>query len=98
MHNLLVADVRNYLECMTNPLQHSDPTLCTVHGITRFSAMTASDFNSKYTGLIDFSLTSQSKYQRKHEATVTQPDATLGLVDWTNVYNTPIKNQGGCGR
>jgi C1A family cysteine protease len=62
-----------------------------VHGITRFSDLTATEFKNRYlryepTDMIEGPITEVPEYT-----------GTAGLVDWTGKYTTPVKDQGYCG-
>lgn len=64
-----------------------------VHGITKFSDMTQEEFKQRF-------LTADVKMKSNQKPTVTistPPSTTAGLVDWTGVYTTPVKDQGYCG-
>jgi C1A family cysteine protease len=64
-----------------------------VHGITKFSDLTQEEFRSKY-------LTADVTMKKSNKPSVTistPPSDTAGLVDWTGVYTTPVKDQGYCG-
>lgn len=64
-----------------------------VHGISKFSDMSQEEFEAKM-------LKADIK-QRLGKAEVTAVstavNASAGLVDWTGVYTTPVKNQAYCG-
>jgi cathepsin F len=60
-----------------------------VHGITKFADMTQEEFKKGY-------LTARPELKKVNPNTVTDlapPSATAGLVDWTGIYTTPIKDQ-----
>lgn len=83
--NLKVADERNRLEISLNGTA--------VHGVTKFSDLSQEEFASRY-------LLSSDSYRTTPSENVVElgaPDATLGLVDWTGKYTTPVKDQGYCG-
>jgi C1A family cysteine protease len=83
MENLKVADLRNEAELKNGG--------SAVHGITKFSDLSQSEFASKYLKA-DVS-------KKTSDAPVAKIDAqvTADLVDWSGVYTTPVKNQGYCG-
>lgn len=63
-----------------------------IHGINKFSDMSREEFKSKM-------LTGKQNVNRssmKVRAPGAAP-ATTGVVDWTGVYTTPVKDQGYCG-
>mmetsp|Transcript_18646 Transcript_18646/g.31416 ORF Transcript_18646/g.31416 Transcript_18646/m.31416 type:complete len:330 (+) Transcript_18646:57-1046(+) len=64
-----------------------------VHGITIFSDLSQAEFEARY-------LTADVKQKsglRPAPHTTKPPKADAGLVDWTGIYTTPVKNQGYCG-
>ena len=61
------------------------------HGITRFADMTHDDFRSQYLGYVKGSNANATV------ADVKPYKGTDSLVDWTDVYTTPVKDQGYCG-
>lgn len=81
LENLKQADRRNELERRAGG--------SAVHGITRFSDLSQAEFESRF-------LTadvSQANSARKVEGVQRTVDTAAGLVDWTGVYTTPVKNQ-----
>lgn len=62
-----------------------------IHGITKFSDLSQEEFASKYLG------SKPNPAGMKVRAPDAAPSATAGLVDWTGVLTTPVKNQGYCG-
>jgi hypothetical protein len=86
LENLKMADLRNEQERRRGGTA--------VFGVTQFSDLSQAEFESRY-------LTSQipSNYEKSEGE---MPDVKLrgdvGLVDWTGVYTTPVKNQVGCVR
>jgi|EP01033_Poteriospumella_lacustris_P011287 C1A family cysteine protease len=85
LENLRMADNRNEAERKSGG--------SAVHGITKFSHLSQAEFESQL-------LTSDIRMRstdRKVDSSVRTPDATMGLVDWSGVYTTPVKNQGYCG-
>jgi len=83
LENLKIADLRNEAEMKAGG--------SAVHGITKFSDMSQSEFQSKMLKS-DISMRSKDRTVAKVDSTVT--DAT---VDWTGIYTTPVKDQGYCG-
>ena len=62
------------------------------HGVTRFSDMSKAEFKaflgaSKPAGYVSTAEKAAKPYKK----------AASGLVDWTGIYTTPVKNQGQCG-
>lgn len=63
-------------------------------GITRFSDLSKAEFESQYLTVIPKD-NSEDKDVQRHSVSTT---ATAGgVVDWTGIYTTPIKDQGHCG-
>jgi C1A family cysteine protease len=83
--NLRIADQRNLLEKQSNGTA--------VHGITKFSDLSTEEFKSHYL-TSDMSMKTENKNVHPDMGA---PDASAGLVDWTGVLTTPVKNQGYCG-
>lgn len=63
-----------------------------VHGITMFADLVPSEFEA-YLGYVATSSTVDIEYYDGEEYT-----GELTSVDWTDVYTTPVKDQGYCGR
>eukprot|EP00349_Pseudokeronopsis_sp_Brazil_P007290 CAMPEP_0202955966 /NCGR_PEP_ID=MMETSP1396-20130829/505_1 /ASSEMBLY_ACC=CAM_ASM_000872 /TAXON_ID= /ORGANISM="Pseudokeronopsis sp., Strain Brazil" /LENGTH=329 /DNA_ID=CAMNT_0049672763 /DNA_START=42 /DNA_END=1031 /DNA_ORIENTATION=- len=85
LENLKMADSRNDAERRAGG--------SAVHGMTKFFHLSQSEFESNL-------LTSDVRMRagaRKVDATERTPDSTMGLVDWTGVYTTAVKDQGYCG-
>lgn len=85
VENLRTADLRNSQEAKEGG--------SAIHGVTRFSDMSQSEFEASM-------LTSDPsmKTNGAEVAVIDRPvDATAGLVDWTGKYTTPVKDQGYCG-
>jgi C1A family cysteine protease len=82
--NLKVADKRNKQERKAGGKA--------THGVTKFSDLSQAEFESNY-------LTSDVNLKKPNTNVVTYdpPSLTMGLVDWTGVYTTAVKNQGYCG-
>jgi len=85
IENLKVADQRNIAEKKAGG--------SAVHGVTKFSDMSQAEFES---GLLTSDITMKSS--SAPIATITaKVDSSMGLVDWSGVYTTAVKNQGYCG-
>jgi C1A family cysteine protease len=85
VENLRVVDHRNALEIRNKGTP--------VHGITKFSDISQAEFESKF-------LTADPSLRSKDTpvAKISRPvDASLGLIDWTGVSTTEVKDQGYCG-
>jgi len=83
--NLKIADERNALEKSANGTA--------VHGVTRFSDLSQEEFASRY-------LKSDPSLREKNVNRIVldkAPQSDLGLVDWTGIYTTAVKDQGYCG-
>jgi len=85
LENLKQADRRNDLELRAGGSAQ--------HGITHLSDLSQAEFEATF-------LTADvSKMERSNSVfRVARPvDTTAGLVNWSGVYTTPVKNQGYCG-
>eukprot|EP01038_Epipyxis_sp_PR26KG_P013144 gene13144-17612_t len=85
IENVKMADHRNALE-----LKHGGSE---VHGVTMLSDLSQAEFESHF-------LTSDPSMKTNggNIATITkEPEANLGLVDWTGKLTTAVKDQGYCG-
>jgi len=85
LENLKIADRRNAEEIAYGG--------SAVHGITKFSDLTADEFAKSF-------LTADvSKKTGGAEVVEITTPVNLGasLIDWTNVYTSPVKDQGYCG-
>ncbi|KAJ1435606.1 hypothetical protein B484DRAFT_445987, partial [Ochromonadaceae sp. CCMP2298] len=83
--NMKAADERNEAELKAGG--------SAVHGITKFSDLSQAEFRSRY-------LTADIKMKtdkKQPPATTKPPKTDAGLVDWTGIYTTPLKDQGYCG-
>jgi len=81
--NLKAIDERNQAE-----------TGSAVHGITRFADLTQEEFRDQFlTGKSSADSKSGLKSHVDHVPAVN----STGLVDWSGVYTTPVKDQGYCG-
>eukprot|EP01035_Chromulina_nebulosa_P018338 gene18338-24029_t len=83
LENLKIADLRNEAEIRAGG--------SAVHGITKFSDLSQSEFESRY---LKADPTQKSKDAQV--VTITTPP-TASLVDWAGVLTTPVKDQGYCG-
>jgi len=85
LENVKMADARNALETRRGGNA--------VHGITKLADLSQAEFESHF-------LTSD-RSMKTTTAPVhpvgAAPSATTGLVDWTGIYTTPVKDQGYCG-
>jgi len=83
LENLKMADLRNTAELKNGG--------SAVHGITKFSDLSQSEFESIY-------LKADVSMKSKDTPKITIDAApTSSLVDWSGVYTTPVKDQGYCG-
>jgi len=82
--NLKIADARNEKEKLAGG--------SAVHGITKFSDMSQEEFKLQF-------LKSDKSMKLGGEVFEVKepPKANAGLVDWSGIFTTPIKNQGYCG-
>lgn len=81
LENLKVADLRNTREKRAGG--------SAVHGITKFSDLSQAEFESRY-------LTADLRQKVANPtvmAALDAPKADAGLVDWSGVYTTPVKDQ-----
>jgi len=85
--NLKIADERNMQEKLNGG--------SAVHGVTKFFHLSQDEFKNKY--LKSDPAMRASTLRAEVADITTEPDASLGLVDWTGKYTTPVKNQGYCG-
>lgn len=85
LENLKMADRRNDQETKEGG--------SAIHGITIFSDLSQAEFESRYL-TADESLRT---VDRTVDTSLGAPDASLGLVDWSGKYTTPVKDQGYCG-
>lgn len=85
VENLKIIDQRNALENGNE-----------IHGITKFSDLSQEEFRSQFlTGKSSAGVQSPIKHVVDF---VPAPNVTAsGLVDWSGVYTTPVKDQGYCG-
>lgn len=85
IENLKIIDVRNMLE------RNSGGSA--IHGITKFSDLSQDEFSTRYL------LSKPSMRSGKAEVLKDVPQYTgpAGLVDWTGILTTSVKDQGYCG-
>lgn len=85
LENLKLADIRNKEEAANGGTA--------VHGISKFSDLSPEEFAKNY-----LTADASKKSGNAEVAEVTTPlNTTATLIDWTNVYTTPVKDQGYCG-
>lgn len=85
LENLKQADYRNMLE------QRAGGSA--VHGVTSFSDLSQSEFESRY-----LTADVSKKTADAEVATISRAvDTSAGLIDWTGKFTTPVKDQGYCG-
>lgn len=85
LENIRMADRRNEVESREGG--------SATHGVTIFSDLSQAEFESRF-------LTAdpqQRTTNRIVDTTQGEADATMGLVDWSGKYTTPVKDQGYCG-
>lgn len=85
LENLKIADQRNEAERKAGG--------SAVHGVTKFFDLSSDEFKAHF-------LTAHPEMKSQNPKKVTMdkpPSTTSGLVDWSGVYTTPVKNQGYCG-
>lgn len=84
LETLKIADLRNEKERKNGGTA--------IHGINKFADLSQSEFASKY---LTADLSKRTPIaQREHLMTdLKPPSATMGLVDWTGIYTTPVKDQ-----
>ncbi len=83
--NLKLADARNDLERKAGG--------SAVHGITKFSDLSQAEFEGALLGA-NIALKSNDV---PVDTTVRSVNTAAGLVDWSGIYTTPVKDQGYCG-
>mmetsp|Transcript_19359 Transcript_19359/g.17577 ORF Transcript_19359/g.17577 Transcript_19359/m.17577 type:complete len:328 (+) Transcript_19359:53-1036(+) len=83
LENLKIADLRNEAEIRAGG--------SAVHGITKFSDLSQSEFESRY-----LKADPTQKSNGAQVVTITTPP-TASVVDWAGVLTTPVKDQGYCG-
>lgn len=85
LENLKMSDRRNAIE------KRNGGTA--THGITKFSDLSQAEFESRFLTADKTQKTNSKAVDTTHRVA----DTTKGLVDWSGVYTTPVKNQGYCG-
>ncbi len=85
LENLKMADNRNEAERKNGGTA--------VHGITKFFHLSQVEFESS---ILTSDVTMRTT-TRKVDTTERKVNTEAGLVDWTGIYTTPVKNQGYCG-
>lgn len=80
IENLKKIDERNLLEQKAGG--------SAVHGINKFADLSEEEFRSRY-------LTADIKLKTSNAkvASISKAPASTGLVDWTGIYTTPVKDQ-----
>lgn len=86
IESLRLADLRNEIEQKNGG--------SAIHGVTFFSDMSQSEFESRFLTATPSSTETKEKKASDFKG---QADASIGLVDWTGKYTTPVKDQGYCG-
>lgn len=85
--NLKLIEHRNALERSVNGTA--------IHGINKFTDLSVAEFKQRFLGV------DTTKPMKNENAIKVQLNKKVksgaGLVDWTGIYTTPIKDQGYCG-
>lgn len=84
--NLRIIDDRNTLEKAAGG--------SAIHGITKFSDLTQKEFEDS---MLKADIKLKSAAPENVMEDLPPPSVEAGLVDWTGVLTTPVKNQGYCG-
>ncbi len=84
LENLKAADRRNVLEKQNGG--------SAVHGITSLSDLSQAEFESGFLSAVDRTKKMATK-GKVHSASASSVDPNAGLVDWTDIYTTPVKDQ-----
>lgn len=84
LRNLQIADLRNEAESARNVAKPA------VHGVTRFSDLEPDEFKKMFLNS-QLSITRGESLRVAVVDEIVQPSA--GLVDWSGVYTTPVKDQ-----
>jgi hypothetical protein len=83
LENLKAADLRNLLEKRNGG--------SAVHGITSLSDLSQAEFELNFLSpVVSQNKTTEGKV---HHASSSSVDTNAGLVDWTGIYTTPVKDQ-----
>lgn len=89
VENLKLADTRNEMEIKLGG--------SAVHGITKFSDLAQTEYESLYTmrHLKSFEdiFDETNILNHAHPAKLELPKDSVGMVDWTDQYTTPVKDQ-----
>lgn len=86
LENVKAADRRNELEARNGG--------SAVHGITILSDLSQAEFEANF---LTADVNMKTESERTYWTAEKPVDNTLGLVDWTGKYTTPVKDQGYCG-
>jgi hypothetical protein len=84
LENLKAADRRNVLEKQSGG--------SAVHGITSLSDLSQAEFESGFLSAVDNNKKMATE-GKVHPVGASSIDANAGLVDWTGIYTTPVKDQ-----
>jgi hypothetical protein len=84
LENLKAADRRNVLEKQNGG--------SAVHGITSLSDLSQAEFESGFLSAVDNTKKMATK-GKVHPASASSVNANAGLVDWTGIYTTQVKDQ-----
>ncbi len=84
LENLKAADRRNVLEKQNGG--------SAVHGITSLCDLSQAEFESGFLSAVDNNKKMATK-DKVHPASASSVDINAGLVDWTGIYTTPVKDQ-----
>jgi len=87
IENLKIIDARNAMEKATGGLA--------IHGITKFSDLSQDEFASRYLLAKPSMATEKKTIMTANE--IPKYNGPAGLVDWTGIYTTGVKDQGYCG-
>jgi len=88
---LYLIDIRNYNE------YNNGSWTCT-HGITKFADLSEDEFKTKYLGYVSnntINTTNSDNNMTVVSVPIYKGDKTI--VDWSDKYTTPVKDQGYCG-
>lgn len=84
LENLKLADQRNEVEKKAGGSAR--------HGITKFADLSKTEFAGRYL-TADASKKTPIAQRENAVSSLKAPSATAGLVDWTGIYTTPVKDQ-----
>jgi hypothetical protein len=82
LENLKVADLRNDQERKNGGTA--------LHGVTKFSDLSQAEFQA---GFLTADVTMKGKRSDTGMTGLKPPRAEAGLVDWSGIYTTPVKDQ-----